>query len=130
MLDTAKSVSDSIRIAEGVLATLDTKPEKMKAALDPLMLATDLADKVIRKSVPFRETHHISGQVVALSEKTDNPMDKLTYEQLKGIDARFEEDIAESFDCEESVEMRSAKGGTSKDSVLQQIRVLKQALSE
>ncbi|KAK9414786.1 putative L-Aspartase-like protein [Seiridium unicorne] len=71
--------------------------EKMKAALDPFMLATDIADYLVRKGVPFRETHHISGQ-----------------EQLKGVDSRFEKDIAESFDYEKSVEMRSAKGGTSK----------------
>ncbi|ORY64490.1 argininosuccinate lyase [Pseudomassariella vexata] len=128
MLDTVKSVSDSIRIAEGVLATLDTKPEKMKAALDPFMLATDIADYLVRKGVPFRETHHISGQVVALSENTNTPMDQLTFEQLKSVDARFEQDISDSFDYEKSVEMRSAKGGTSKESVLEQIKVLKQML--
>ncbi len=65
LLDHLKTVSDSIQIANGVLATLDTKPEKMKAALDPFMLATDVADYLVRKGVPFRETHHISGRVVA-----------------------------------------------------------------
>ncbi|KAL7624114.1 hypothetical protein AAE478_005671 [Parahypoxylon ruwenzoriense] len=129
MLDTVKTVSDSIQIATGVLATLDIKPEKMKAALDPFMLATDIADYLVRKGVPFRETHHISGRVVALSEKTDTPMNELSYEQLKSVDSRFEEDIAESFDYVRSVEMRSAKGGTSKDSVLEQIKVMKQMLS-
>ncbi|KAI2611146.1 argininosuccinate lyase [Hypoxylon fragiforme] len=128
MLDTVKTVSDSVQIATGVLATLDIKPQKMKAALDPFMLATDIADYLVRKGVPFRETHHISGRVVALSEQTDTPMNELTYDQLKGVDARFEPDIAESFDYERSVEMRSAKGGTSKDSVLQQIKVLRQML--
>ncbi|KAI1089939.1 argininosuccinate lyase [Rostrohypoxylon terebratum] len=129
MLDTVKTVSDSIQIATGVLATLDIKPEKMKAALDPFMLATDIADYLVRKGVPFRETHHISGRVVALSEQTDTPMNELTYEQLKSVDARFEQDIAEYFDYERSVEMRSAKGGTSKESVLEQIKVLRAALS-
>lgn len=51
-------------------------------------------------------------------------MNELTYEQMKGVDARFEEDIAESFDYEKSVEMRSAKGGTSKACVLEQVKVL------
>jgi argininosuccinate lyase len=128
MLDHAKTVADSIQIAEGVLATLETKPEKMKAALDPFMLATDVADYLVRKGVPFRETHHISGRCVALSEQTDTPMNELSYEQLKGIDARFEKDIAESFDYEKSVEMRAARGGTSKSSVLEQIKVLKAML--
>ncbi|XDG03485.1 hypothetical protein ABKA04_003100 [Annulohypoxylon sp. FPYF3050] len=129
MLDTVKTVSDSIQIATGVLATLDIKPEKMKASLDPFMLATDIADYLVRKGVPFRETHHISGRVVALSEQTDTPMNELTYEQLKSVDARFEQDIAEYFDYERSVEMRAAKGGTSKESVLEQIKVLRAALS-
>lgn len=129
MLDTVKTVSDSVQIATGVLATLAIKPEKMQAALDPFMLATDIADYLVRKGVPFRETHHISGRVVALSEQTDTPMNELTYDQLKSVDARFEKDIAESFDYERSVEMRSAKGGTSKECVLEQIKVLRQILN-
>lgn len=129
MLDHVKTVGDSIQIAEGVLSTLDAKPEKMRAALDPFMLATDVADYLVRKGVPFRETHHISGQVVALSEQTGTPMNELTYEQMKGVDERFEEDIKESFDYEKSVEMRSARGGTSKASVLEQVKVLTEMLA-
>jgi len=129
MLDHVKTVSDSINIANGVLSTLTIVPEKMKASLDPFMLATDLADYLVRKGVPFRETHHISGRCVALSEQTGIPMNELTYEQLKGIDSRFEKDIAQVFDYEKSVEMRSAKGGTSKACVLEQIKVIKQMIS-
>jgi argininosuccinate lyase len=129
MLDHVKTVSDSIQIAEGVLATLAAQPEKMKAALDPFMLATDVADYLVRKGVPFRETHHISGRCVALSEQTGIPMNELSYEQMKGIDARFEEDISEVFDYEKSVEMRSAKAGTSRSSVLAQIKALNELLA-
>ncbi|KAK5997334.1 putative argininosuccinate lyase [Cladobotryum mycophilum] len=128
MLDHVKTVSDSIQIANGVLSTLQTVPEKMKASLDPFMLATDVADYLVRKGVPFRETHHISGRCVAKSEETGIPMNQLSFEQLKEIDQRFEEDIAEAFDYETSVERRSAKGGTSKSSVLEQIKVLKEML--
>lgn len=130
MLDHVKTVGDSIQIAEGVLSTLDTKPEKMRAALDPFMLATDVADYLVRKGVPFRETHHISGQCVALSEKTGTPMNELTYEQMRSVDERFEEDIADTFDYEKSVEMRSAKGGTSKACVLEQVKVLNQMAAQ
>ena len=128
LLDHLKTVSNSIQIANGVLATLEIKPEKMRAALDPFMLATDVADYLVRKGVPFRETHHISGRVVALSEQTGTPMNELTYDQLKEIDARFEQDIADAFDYEKSVELREAKGGTSKSSVLHQIETLKKVL--
>lgn len=129
MLDHVKTVSDSIQIANGVLSTLNVDAAKMKAALDPFMLATDVADYLVRKGVPFRETHHISGRWVAKSEETGIPMNELSFKQLKAIDGRFEEDIAEAFVYETSVERRSAKGGTSKSSVLEQIQVIKAALS-
>ncbi|KAH8885800.1 argininosuccinate lyase [Thozetella sp. PMI_491] len=129
LLDHLKTVSDSIQIANGVLSTLEIKPEKMKAALDPFMLATDVADYLVRKGVPFRETHHISGRVVALSEQTGIPMNELSYEQLKEIDARFGEDIADAFDYEQSAELRSPLGGTAKASVLQQVKILRDKLA-
>lgn len=129
MLDHVKTVGDSIQIATGVLSTLDINPEKMLAALTPDMLATDIADYLVRKGVPFRETHHISGQVVALAEREKTPMDKLTFEQLKKVDGRFEKDILQSFDYHKSVEMRSAKGGTSLSSVMEQIEVLRKMVS-
>ncbi len=89
------------------------------------MLATDLADYLVRKGVPFRETHHISGRVVALAEKTGTPMDRLTADQLRAVDGRFGDDVAKSLDYEASVEMRSAKGGTSRKCVREQIEVLR-----
>ncbi|KOS22350.1 putative argininosuccinate lyase [Escovopsis weberi] len=128
MLDHVKTVSDSIQIANGVLATLQTNPDRMRAALDPFMLATDVADYLVRKGVPFRETHHISGRCVAKSEETGIPMNELSFQQLKEIDDRFEEDIAEAFNYETSVERRCSKGGTSKASVLEQIKVLRAML--
>lgn len=75
------------------------------------------------------DTHHISGQCVAFSEKTNTPMDKMTIEDFQSIDKRFEKDILASFDYEKSVEMRSAAGGTSKASVLAQIAHLKEILA-
>ncbi|KAM4055666.1 lyase domain-containing protein [Hirsutella rhossiliensis] len=128
MLDHVKTVSDSIQIANGVLSTLTTNADRMRAALDPFMLATDVADYLVRKGVPFRETHHISGRCVAKSEETGTPMNELSYEQLKAIDGRFEEDIRDVFNYDTSVERRSAKGGTSKSSVLEQIKVLREML--
>ena len=128
MLDHVKTVGDSIRIAEGVLATLDTKPDKMKAALDPSMLATDVADYLVRKGVPFRDAHHISGRCVALSEQTGIPMNELSYERIKSIDERFGEDVSTIFNYEQSAEMRAAKGGTSKEAVLEQVQVLRKML--
>jgi argininosuccinate lyase len=129
MLDHVKTVGDSIQIATGVLSTLAINPENMIKSLSPDMLATDLADYLVRKGVPFRETHHISGRVVALSESERKPMDTLTFEQLQSVDGRFEKDVLEVFDYQKSVEMRSAKGGTSRSAVLEQIEAVKKILA-
>ena len=128
MLNGVKTTSDSVQIATGVLSTMTIFPDKMKAALTPDMLATDLADYLVRKGVPFRETHHISGQVVALSEREKTPMDQLSLEQLQGVDGRFGEDVMKSFDYESSVEKRTVKGGTSRGSVLEQIERVEEML--
>jgi len=129
MLDHVKTISDSIQIANGILSTLTIRPKQMLASLDPTLLATDLADFLVRKGVPFRETHHISGRVVAKSEELGIPMDTLSLEQLKAIDNRFTDDVMDIFNYETSVESRSAKGGTSRSSILEQIKVLKAILS-
>jgi argininosuccinate lyase len=100
----------------------------MEAALDKTMLATDVAEWLVRKGCPFREAHHISGRVVALSEKLEVSMDTLTLEQLQAIDSRFTADIAEAFEYETSVEAKTSKGGTSRSSVLEQIQVLRAML--
>ncbi|KAK4940104.1 argininosuccinate lyase [Elasticomyces elasticus] len=128
MLDGVKTTADSIQIATGVLSTLSIFPEKMKAALTPDMLATDLADYLVRKGVPFRETHHISGRVVALAEKEKKPMDTLSLQQLQGVDSRFGEDVMEAFNYESSVEKRTVLGGTSKKSVEEQIARIQELL--
>lgn len=130
LLDHVKTLSDSLQVATGVLETLSIQPENMLKSLTPDMLATDLADYLVRKGVPFRETHHISGQVVALAEKEGRPMDQLSFEQLQGVDKRFEKDVLKVFDYQKSVEMKSAKGGTSKSAVMEQIEAVKKALDE
>lgn len=126
LLDHVKTVGDSIQIAEGVLSTLATQPDKMRAAFDPFMLATDVADylPVVRKGVPFRETHHISGRCVALSEQTGKPHERAHVRADEGRGRPFREGYCESFDYEKSVEMRAAKGGTSKACVLELVKVL------
>jgi argininosuccinate lyase len=124
MLDGTKTVADSIQIATGVLSTMTIFPDKMKAALSPDMLATDLANYPVRKGVPFRETHHISGRVVALAEREGKPMDQLSKQQLQEVDNRFGDDVLDCFNYKKSVEYRTAKGGTSKASVKEQIEVV------
>mmetsp|Transcript_39464 Transcript_39464/g.57975 ORF Transcript_39464/g.57975 Transcript_39464/m.57975 type:complete len:470 (+) Transcript_39464:144-1553(+) len=121
LFECVDTVKDCIAIATGVVATLTPKPDYLLKALCPEMLATDLADYLVRKGVPFRETHHISGACVRLSEESDVSIDTLTLEQLQNIDARFEADVMDVWDYEVSVERKNSIGGTGKASVQKQI---------
>ncbi|RPA98754.1 argininosuccinate lyase [Choiromyces venosus 120613-1] len=126
LFDSTRTLLDSIRIATGVLSTLSINREKMLAALTMDMLATDLADYLVRKGVPFRETHHISGAAVSLAEKEGlSGIDKLGLEKLRTLSTEFEEDVVQVFDFERSVEMRCAAGGTAKACVVAQIEEVK-----
>lgn len=148
MIENVKTLKDSLLIATRVLDTLTVFPDKMLAALTPDMLATDLAEYLVRKGkylpvfesfevdidhctgLPFRETHRISGLVVALGEEEKTPMDKLTLEQLQGVDRRFEKDVLDVFDYEHSVEMKTALGGTSRSSIMEQIAFLRENIDK
>ena len=97
----------------------------MLAAVTPDMFATDLAEHLVRKHVPFRETHHIAGRVVALAESKGVPMNELSAQQLWDIDSRFGDDVHRVFEAERAVEHKSASGGTSRSAVMEQIKTLK-----
>jgi len=122
LFDAVDTVKDCLAIATGVIVTMKPNPKMLLKALCPEMLATDLADYLVRKGVPFRETHHISGACVRLAEEQEVSIDTLTLEQLQKIDARFEEDVLKIWDYEQSVERKSSIGGTSKARVLEQIQ--------
>lgn len=121
LFETVDTVKDCLAIITGVILTMKPKPDMLKKALCPEMLATDLADYLVRKGVPFRETHHISGACVRLSEEANISIDTLTLEQLQNIDSRFQPDVMDVWDYEVSVERKSSIGGTSKKSVQHQI---------
>lgn len=97
----------------------------MLQALTPDMLATDLADYLVRKGVPFRETHHIAGACVKLAEDQKKPLSSLTLAELKSIHPQFEADVKNVWNFETSVERKDSTGGTSLRSVLEQVEKIK-----
>ncbi|KAH9997240.1 argininosuccinate lyase [Russula vinacea] len=111
LFDTVDTISACLPIAEGVIGTLDVHPEKMRQALTMDVLATDLADYLVRKGVPFRETHHISGRAVALAESRRCQLNELTVTDYKNLHPDFGDDVHDVFDFEASVERRQAVGG-------------------
>lgn len=84
---------------------------------------TSLADP--RTGVPFRETHHLAGRIVALGEDEKKGINELTIKQFKSVDKRFGDDVLSVFDYERSVELKSTTGGTSRSAVLEQLEALK-----
>ncbi|KAH9005192.1 argininosuccinate lyase [Lactarius hatsudake] len=129
LFDSVDTVSSCLRIAEGVIGTLNVHPEKMRQALTMDVLATDLADYLVRKGVPFRETHHISGRAVALAESRKCQLNELTVADYKNLHAEFGDDVHEVFDFEASVERRQAIGGPSRVMISRQVAVLRERLS-
>ncbi|RYP60439.1 hypothetical protein DL770_009995 [Monosporascus sp. CRB-9-2] len=129
LLDCVKTVSHCLTITSGVVSSLKVHGDKMKAALTADMLATDVADYLVLKGVPFRQTHHIAGAVVRKAEELGVSIAEVGLKDLKQISPLFEADIAQVFDFEKSVERRSAQGGTSRSSVLAQIDAIEKLLS-
>lgn len=131
LFDALTTVEHSILIATGVISTLTVHKEEMAAALSMDMLATDLADYLVKKGVPFRETHHISGECVRAAEEAHlSGIDKLSLEQFQAIDKRFGPDVFETFSFEKSVEERTSTGGTAKSAVLKQLASLEKQIGQ
>jgi argininosuccinate lyase len=129
MFDAADTLSGSLQITAGVLSTMEIFPEKMLASLSGDMLATDLAEYLVRKGVPFRETHHISGAAVKMAEDRKCSLSDLSVDDLKTLHPSFADDVAAVWSFETSIENRNTPGGTAKSSVLEQIKLLQSWLA-
>ena len=130
LFDTVDTMSDCLQIATGCLATLRIDPEAMERGLSADMLATDLAEYLVRKGVPFRETHHISGAAVKLAEDRGCALSDLTVDDLKPLCDAFEEDVVGVWSYEKSAESRDTEGGSSRRSVLEQVAKLRKYLED
>jgi len=130
LFDGVDTIGACVQIASGVVSTMTPHPEKMFQALSVDMLATDLADYLVRRGVPFRETHHIAGAAVMLAEDTDRRLDELTLAELQSLNPAFEQDVMSVWDFESSVENRNTKGGTSRSAVLEQVSTLREAIDQ
>ena len=80
------------------------------AVSDPALLATDVVDYLVRKSVPFREAHHVVGALVGLSEKLDRPLNELPFDAVAKIHDALAEDWVEVFDLEKALQSREKTG--------------------
>jgi argininosuccinate lyase len=131
VFDTADTLKASLKIFAPMIEKMTLKKDKMyKSAKLGFSTATDLADYLVRKGLPFRDAHHVVGKAVAfcLDKKID--LSDLKIEELKGFCDLIDDDIYNFITVEASVNSRKAIGGTAKVSVEYQIEQGEKFLSE
>jgi argininosuccinate lyase len=122
LFDTADTVRATTRLMAAMLQNTKINPGACAvAANDPALLATDLADYLVRKGVPFRQAHHTVGAVVALAEELDKPLNLLTLKELKSVDKQFGRDTLDVFDLQRAMAKRNLTGAPGTKEVAKQL---------
>ncbi len=106
-------VGSTLPVLAGALQTLTLGPERMRSAIDSFMMATDLADYLVGKGVPFREAHTLVGKVVRAASDEGLGLELLPIERYQAICPAFEADVYAVLDPMKSVERRNVIGGTA-----------------
>jgi len=112
----------------GALAESSFRSDRMRAALSSAMMATDLADYLVRKGATFREAHGVVGSLVRRSEQLGTEMHSLPLSAFLEAHPLFEQDVFEALSAYRSVEHRDLEGGTGPSSVRSQIEAAQTAL--
>jgi argininosuccinate lyase len=130
LFDTAKTVQSTLLILAEMLGHIEVdRGACARASADPLLLATDLADWLVRKGVPFRQAHHLVGEAVALAEQKKVPITKLTLREWKKISPEFNTDSLKIFSVEKGLEARPTHGSPNPKLVKQQLARWKKTLA-
>jgi argininosuccinate lyase len=130
LFDTADTVRATTRLMAAMLR--NTKVNKAKcaaAADDPALLATDLADYLVKKGMPFRQAHHVVGAVVALAEKTGKPLNQFTLAELQSINKSFGRDALRVFDLKTAMGKRNLTGAPGTKEVAKHLARWREQLS-
>jgi argininosuccinate lyase len=130
LFDALDTLKLALPVAAGVVRTLKVNAQAMAAALDDAMLATDLADYLVHRGVPFRQSHELVGRAVRRAEALDLPLRELPLSEFQAISDAFDSDLYAVFDHRRSVEARDSYGGTATASVRQQIERARSLLRE
>lgn len=129
IFDSAQTLRDSLEVMSGAVATLHVRNERMLAAAqDPMLLATDLAEALVRAGVPFREAHEAVGKLVAHCVSKNVDLRSLTHADLQTFHPAFAASAAKLTSLERALEERSLVGGTARATVLQALQETTQRL--
>ncbi len=130
VFDAVDTVKMCLQVFAPMVATMTANTQNMKrAAQAGFINATDLADYLVKKGLPFRSAYKISGQLVALCIEKHTVLEELPLEIYKEYSDLFEGDLYQQIDLVTCVEKRISEGGTSTGSVKQQIAYVRQVLS-
>ncbi len=129
LFDSFDTVIDSLEMMEMLLSGVRFNEKIMEeSAGQGFLVATDLAEYLVTKGVPFRKAHELVGKVVLFAMEKGKELNQLELKELKGFSDSFDEDVLNWLDPKDSIKRRSITGGTAPDSVLQQIKQAKEEL--
>jgi argininosuccinate lyase len=122
LLGAPKALIETLDALSGAIGTATFHPERMREALGSgETLATDAAEYLVEKGVPFREAHEAVGAAAAHASRTGKPLAKLSAEEWRGFHPAFGPDVLKRFDVEESMSRREIPGGPGPKHVTREI---------
>lgn len=122
LFDSFETVSLALRVNAEMVGAMRINPERCAAAVaDPLLLATDLADYLVRRGVPFRKAHELVGKAVAVSVGTGTPLNKMSLEQFQTISSEYGEDVYGVFDLDRAMALRTNPGAPNPDNTARRV---------
>jgi len=122
VFETFDNLCMMLPVMAGLLDTLEVDAERMQANLNPAILATDLADYLVIKGIPFREAHNLAGQVVRKAEEEQLDMRELPLQVYQEISPLFSQDVYEVYQFAHALEKKNITGGTATEAVTQQLK--------
>jgi len=122
LFDSVDTVCAALEVFSAMLPKIEINRSCMEAAAsDANLLATDLAEYLVKKGTPFREAHEIVGKLVAHAAKTKSPLNQIPIAKLKKASPLFDIDVANVFDVRRSLAARTAIGAPAPGNVAAQI---------
>lgn len=121
VFEAADTLELSLAVMAGLLRTMTLRPERMAAQLEAGLLATELADYLVGRGLPFREAHHLVGRVVRLAEERGTPLNELSAGDLGVISSHFGSDTARVLTIAAALGARAVPGGTAVEAVRAQL---------
>jgi argininosuccinate lyase len=126
LFDTVDTLTMTLPITAGVIKTLQVDASRIYDSMDSTMLATELADYLVDKGMPFRQAHHLVGKIVQQAIALDQPLSSFPLAAYKQFSELFERDVHERLTFNRAADRRNSPGGTSEAAVLDQIEALRQ----